>query len=412
MKKLEDAEVYLSWSKSKSVEVEDGKISSVTSGESMALAVRVVRNKRIGFAYATTTLENLERNVEELYKRAESLAKVSPEVPWWEGFPSSECKKIRGLFSEEIASKDLEFMLSLMKDTLRLIPKDVYFSSSFEISENLWFIANTEGTGYEERSTNVDLGIALARKEGGYMTKTLWDETSSHSKIPVPEELIEGMMDDVKKLKVKPRRVRGEKIVYFDPRAASQLLDFIAEMFSAEAIAKGESPLSGKLDEKVFSKHISMTDNPALPGGPASHGCDEEGVRTSPLTLVEEGTVKGLLTDLYWGYKLGTKGGRGFRPTPYSPPSPDYTNLTLHTGNAKEEGVRVLGLTGLHTASPETGYMSVILSPAFEDGEHVEATLSINVLELLGERVEGLGSRGRWVSSIFTPGILTRVTLS
>jgi PmbA protein len=275
-----------------------------------------------------------------------------------------------------------------------------------------WAIANTEGTAYSERVTEVSFSAALSRKEGGFMTKSVWDTISSHARVPKPEELLGKLIEEARMLKVRPKRINGERTVYLDPRAAYQLLDFLAEMFMADSVAKGESPLTNKLDEEVFSKMITLTDNPTLPGGPSSHGCDEEGVRGKPLPLIDHGKVSSYLADLYWGYKLGINGGRGFRPDPFSPPSPSYTNLTLHSGNAKPEGIVVTGLTGLHTASAETGYLSVVLSPAFEDGEHVEATLSANALDLFNELLLGVGSDGRWVSSVFTPGILVKAKLS
>jgi len=222
---------------------------------------------------------------------------------------------------------------------------------------------------------------------------------------------LEKLLEEAKMLKVRPKKIKGEKVLFFNPRATAQLLDFIGDAFSAETIARGESPLANKMGEEVFSKHITLSDNPLLPGGPSSHGCDEEGVKGRPLLIVDKGTFRAAVADLYWGYKLGVEGGRGYRQSPYSPPSPSYTNLTLHAGSANAEGILVLGLTGLHTASVETGDMSVILSPALEDGEHVEATLSVNVYELLRNGILGVGKEGRWVGSIYSPGLLLRAEL-
>ncbi|UXD22030.1 hypothetical protein IPA_01000 [Ignicoccus pacificus DSM 13166] len=411
VKGLEDAEVYVSHVLEKTVEVEDNRIVGASAGETFAVALRVERDKRIGFAYSTASKERLRRVVEELYERAQKVAALSPRVDWWEGFPSSKCSQVPGLFSEEVANKDLDFLEYLLRDIIGKVPESFSLSASMSLGLNIWAIANTEGTQYEESVSDVSLGMALSKKEGGYMSKSVWDVSTSHSKVPLPEEMFERLLEEANMLKIRPERVRGERVVYLDPRAVSQLLEFLSVMFAADTIAKGESPLSDKINERVFSKLITLSDNPLLPGGPSSHGCDEEGVRGKPLVLVDNGVVKSILSDLYWGYRLGTGGGRGYRPNPFSPPSPSYTNLTLHAGSSKPEGIKVLGLTGLHTASSETGDMSVVLSPAFEDGRHVEATMSVNVLDLLNEKLLGVTSEGRWVGSTYVPGVIVRVEL-
>ncbi len=412
IKNFEDAEIYFTKEIHRSVEVDDNNVVSASSGEEIGIAVRVVRDKRIGLASSTVSVDKLKDTVVYLYEIAQKVARSSPETPWWEGFPSSTCSPVPGLYSEEVAEKDLTFLNDLAKSTISLIPDGYSLSASFEVNVEEWGLVNTEGTEYFERVSEISLGIALAKKEGGYMSKSVYDTISSHSKIPIPEDVIQNLMEYAKKLKIRPKKVSGERVLYLHPVAVSQLLDFISEMFTADSIAKGESPIANKLGEEVFSDIITLSDNPLLPGGPASHGCDEEGVRGKAKVLVDGGVVKDVLPNLYWGYKLGVGGGRGYRPTYQSPPQPSYTNLTLHAGTSSPEGIEVLGLTGLHTASSETGYMSVVLSPAFDGDEHVEATLSVNVLELFGDKLIGVGKEGRWVGEIFTPGVIVRGHLS
>ncbi len=412
VKGLKDAEVYAITKRSMKASAEDSKLKDASTGEVLAVAVRVERNKRLGFHYTSLpSLEKLKEAVRSAYEAAERVAKVSEEVPWWKGFPSSKCSPLPGLYSSSLAHKDLDYVIGLVKRVLEGADESLSVMVGASLRVETWALANTEGVRYEEKETLVSLWVGAAKKVNGYMTKVAWDTFSSRSQDPEAEVLAERVFDEAKRLKHKPERISGEYLVYFDPRATSEILDFLMDAFMASEVARGHSPLAGKLGERVFNEQVTISDNPALPGGVASHGCDEEGVRAEPLILVDSGKVNAYLGDLYWGYKVGFV-GRGFREKPSTPPSPSYTNLALHTGKGAEGDVIVTGVTGLHTASSETGDMSVVLSPAWHKGEHVEAVLTVNVYDLFGELLEGVGKEGRWVDNIYTPGFSARVKLS
>jgi len=286
---------------------------------------------------------------------------------------------------------------------------NVMGSVGLEVGE--WVIANTEGGEYEERETRVEAFVAASKRVNGYLTKAVSDVYVSRSAPPEIENFAGKVFEEAKTLKLRPERVTGEYLVYFDPRAVAELLDFLAEAFYAHNVVRGKSPLSGRLGEQAFNEAFTLSDNPTLPGGPESHGCDEEAVKSEPQVLVDGGVVKAFLGDLYWGSKLGFV-GRGYRQSPVQPPSPSYTNLTLHARDGAEGEVVVAGLTGLHTATPETGDMSVVLSPAWKDGEHIEAVMNVNVYDLFGKLLEGIDKNGRWVGSVFAPGVAVRVKLT
>ncbi len=410
LKGLENAEVFLYTESKNEVEVDDNEVVGAKGGVIGAVAVRVERGKRLGLAASTFKADNLKKTIAELYEEAVKISRLSKEAPWWEGFPASKCMKVNGIYSPSLESVDL--------DQLKEVIDQIEFKEGYSVSAALsvssvhWAVANTEGTFYEEKVTDVSFDVGVSKKEGGYTSKGVWDSFTSHARLPEPSEIMERLWEEAKALRIRPKRIEGEKVLFLDPRASAELLDFLAEMFMADEVAKGQSPLGKLLNEEAFSEKLSLSDHPTLSGAPSSHGCDHEGVRGQPVTLIENGVVRNFLANLFWGYKLKIEKGRGFRASPFSRPEPSYTNLIVKTGNATEEGVKVLGLTGLHTANPETGYMSVVLSPAFYQGEHVEAVMSVNVLNLLNENLLDVGREGRWVGSIYTPGLLVRAKLT
>ena len=409
---LEDAEVYLFESKSSEGTIDNSRIKGVVFGVKRFLAVRAARDGRIGF-YSTTLGDgaDLTKVIREAYEKAVKLTKFAERVPWWPGFSSSRCSQPPGIYSEEIASKDVQDVYKIGKEILDLANDDLNVMGYVGFEVVRWAVANTEGGEYEETGTTAEIGVYASRRVNGMLTKSVGDFYVSRNRVPEASEIATKVYEEARKLVLKPRRISGEYSVYFDPRATAELLDFLAQAFYANNVVRGTSPLSGKLGEKVFNERVTISDNPSLPGGPETHACDEEASPSKPQTLVDNGKVTSFLGDLYWGSKVGFV-GRGYRGRPTLPPSPSYTNLALHAGEGAEGEVRVAGLTGLHTAVAETGDLSVVFSPAWVEDEHVEAVMNVNVYDLFGPLLEGVDKEGRWIGSIFTPGFSARVKLA
>lgn len=116
---LKDAEVYVSKYKVLRSEIDDSKLKWLSAGTESYVAVRVVRDGKVGF-YSTTLDETkgLRKVIEEAYERAEKVARVSKRVEWWPGFPSSRCSPLPGTFSKSLASKDLDFVIDMSKRML------------------------------------------------------------------------------------------------------------------------------------------------------------------------------------------------------------------------------------------------------------------------------------------------------
>lgn len=133
--------------------------------------------------------------------------------------------------------------------------------------------------------------------------------------------------------RMNPRKVKSQTApIYFEPRAGRQLLSAFASAISGAAITRGTSFLKDALNTQVFSKTITITDDPLMKRGLGSRPFDAEGIAATSHNFIENGTLTSWVLDTRSAnqLKLQTTGhaSRGLSSAPH----PSTTNLYLHAG--------------------------------------------------------------------------------
>jgi PmbA protein len=108
-------------------------------------------------------------------------------------------------------------------------------------------------------------------------------------------------------------RLRSRKIttrecpVLFESPLAAGLLGGFVQAVSGGSLYRKSSFLLDSMGKKVFADHVDIVEDPLVPRGKGSAAFDEEGVRTRPRKVVDEGTVAGYFLSSYSARKLGMK---------------------------------------------------------------------------------------------------------
>jgi PmbA protein len=206
-------------------------------------------------------------------------------------------------------------------------------------------------------------------------------------------------------------------VVFTANGVASSMVSSLLSAFNGKLVLEGASPLGNKLGETVFDKKLRLTDNPTLPYGPASRPCDDEGVASHVMSLIENGRVMNFFYDLQTAGLAGKastgsgRRGRGAMPSPSSSAiiiSPGETTFDEMIRDIKE-GLVVEQLMGASQGNTLGGDFSgnVLLGYKIENGTitgRVKDTMvSGNIYELLKD-IAAIGSESRWVGgSLNTP---------
>jgi PmbA protein len=417
----DEAEVFIIKSEGKGFSIEKNSVSSISGGVEKGIGIRVIKDKKLGFAFCTK-----EEKTQESINQALSLSKLGKESDFTLPEPKGT-QKIDKLSDEKIINFSSE---EALEGTMRIIESAANVDSDVLVSrgglgfgyEN-FVIANSKGLEVMDFGTEISAYIGTVLKKNGMSTG--FDSYSSR----VLDMDFEGIGKNGAEMAVKgqnAKKIEGKEMtVLFDPSAVSSLLEFItAPALYGEAIHKGESIYSNRLEEKVACEDISIIDDGALAGGLNSAVVDDEGVPSQCNELIKNGVLKGFLysqsTALEYKAKSTSSAMRTERLSSSrnykSPPMVRARNIVIE-GNTKkletlisevDEGVLVYEILGAHTSNPVSGDFSVNSSILFkiEKGEIAysvkSAMLGGNFHECLN-RISGIGDDYKLVSGGLTP---------
>ena len=161
--------------------------------------------------------------------------------------------------------------------------------------------------------------------------------------------------------------------VIFQGDTVGAIMFRLMEGVSGASIEQGISPLIDKLDQQVFSKEMTIEDDPTLDWEIDSVPFDAEGVATKKKTIIQEGILKNYIFDLHNAKKMGVEStGNGFRKTMFQkgfsiPVTPFSTNFIVKPGKTDEkemikdikQGVLIDMVIGMHSGNIVQGQYSM-----------------------------------------------------
>jgi PmbA protein len=90
-----------------------------------------------------------------------------------------------------------------------------------------------------------------------------------------------------------------------DSRVAGSLIGRLLSPANARRVQQGQSYWGDLVGEKAFSSALTIVDDPLIKRGFSSRHFDNEGISARAIPIVEDGVVKNLYVDTYYGRKTG-----------------------------------------------------------------------------------------------------------
>ena len=178
---------------------------------------------------------------------------------------------------------------------------------SFSAATSLRVLANSRGFTGALRSSYCGLSaVPIATGANGEMQRDGWSSSArTLTKLESPEQVgAEAARRTLRRLDA--RRVPTQRVpVVFAPELARSILGAMADAANGDAIYRGASFFSGKLDQQVATPSITLIDDGTLPGLFGSSPFDGEGLPTRRTVLIEKGILRSYLLNTYTGRKLG-----------------------------------------------------------------------------------------------------------
>lgn len=191
-----------------------------------------------------------------------------------------------------------------------------------------------------------------------------------------------------------------------DSRAAGSLIGRLLRPASARSVQQGQSFFADIGGKRVFGDKLTIVDDPLIPRGFGSRHFDAEGISAKYLPLIEDGAVRNLYVDTYYGRKSGMTPTTGSRSNIVVTPGEQSLDALL--GDVGE-GVYVTSWLG-GNADGTTGDFSLGLrGHLIENGKIGRPVGEMNVtgnLKDLFARLEALGNDVYPYSSTLSPSLV------
>jgi PmbA protein len=423
--KKQDAEnfdVFAVESRGITVEVKGGTVEKLRKRQSCGLAIRVVKDSRLGFAY---TNDLSEEGIRIAIECARENANYATEDEYTFSMPQKNALDFE-LFDPSFDSIPLEKKVELAKEleerVLSLDPriKRVRKASYGDAASTVYYY-NSNDHAFSYTTSNYSLSVLAAAEEGDssqigwdYQNKRFFAELNPAEVAAVAAE------NAVELLGAKPLKSMRVPVI-FKNAVFAELIEALSAAFLGTNVVRGKSLFSEKLGYEVASSALTVYDDPFQKDGTGSAPYDDEGVATRKKAVIDRGVLKNFLVDLYSAKKLGVNPtGNGIRSSVSALPTSGITNLVVERGALSFDGlvktpkevIVVTDAMGIHTINPISGEFSIGISGVYyREGERVAPftgmTVAGNVKELL-ENVTQVGSDAKWLGNVCSPSVLIK----
>lgn len=414
-KQTDAAELFWVTKQSTPVNFEANKLKEIQSRETSGIALRVIKDGKIGFSSTT--------NLDDLHVLIDNALTISPFGPAAKlEFPSKMSYKDLELFDpriSQVSSEDLALYGQRLIDKAINYWPEVSWDATISKTQVKVGVMNTNGCigEYEKSIFGMSLNGELIR---GTDMLFVWDGYSS-CKV---ESLIDGIITSVSgQLELATNTVPapvGDLPVLFTPEAvASVLLSPILAGLNGKSVLQGSSPLVNKLEEKIVDSRFSLTDDPLIGMAPGSRIFDDEGVASKKVPLLVKGVVTNFLYDLQTAAYANVETTASAERSLGTPPSPGSAMLVVDEGDTPKDeiiksidnGLLVHGLLGAGQGNMLGGDFkaNILLGYKIEGGKIVgrvkDTMISGNTYTALNNLID-ISNKAEWVGgSLLTPFI-------
>ena len=283
-------------------------------------------------------------------------------------------------------------------------------SATAGVQDGTTMSASVSSNGFsgEQSSTYCWLGSEVTLKDHGDKRAEDWFYAGAAHVADLPDPTSVGKTALERALSrldsAKGPTVKAAMVV--DSRAAAQLIGRLLRPANASSVQQGRSFWASIDGEKAFSDKLTIIDDPLIKRGLASRLYDREGISAQALPIVEQGVVRNIYVDTYYG-----------RKSKLSPTTGTPSNRVIATGSQSlaellagaGEGVYVTSWLGGNADSTTGDFSLGLRGHMIENGQVGrpvgEMNVTGNLKDLFG-RLEQVGNDPYPYSTTLAPSLV------
>ena len=348
--KADGCEINMSGSESGNIRYARNTVTTSGHRSNQTLVVQANFGKKSG----TATIDEFDdKSLEKVVKRAEELAKLSPESPEFMDPMSGQTYDDSLTFNESTANITPEYRAEVAaKSITPAAQKDVTAAGFFNDSSGFSAMLNSNGLFAYNKSTNIDFTVTMRTNDGtgsGWVTRD-FNDVNKFDAAEASQVAIEKALMSRNAKAIEP----GKYTVILEPAASVGLLGNMGNAFNARTADEGRSFMSKegggtKLGEKIVDERVNIWSDPLNIEVPTGTW-NGSGQPLKKMKWIENGVVKNLAYSRYWAKE------KGIDPVPFPP------NFIMQGGDASLEdlikdtkkGILVTRLWYIRGVDPQT----------------------------------------------------------
>jgi PmbA protein len=420
----EQLEAYAEEGRRTEVSALRGDVEGITFAEERGVGVRVIRDGRLGYAWAADPEPDEVRAAVAHARENAALAEPDaanglPDAEAFEAIPELFHAASAAVSTDDKVRRALALEASATSSDPRVTKVDLA-----QIGDAVSRIAIASTTGVDAAYERTDAWtVVVTLAVDGDETQTGFSFSIARGLDELDDEAIaeEAVTRAVRMLgAVKPATAKVP--VVLDPFAASSFLGVLAAALDADNVLKGRSLFAEMVGQTIGTEAFTLVDDGRLLAGPGASPFDAEGVPSGRTELFTRGRLNGFLHSTYTARRAGDgqrSTGNARRGGYKSAPGVGTSNFYAEAGERSAEdllagaegGVLIAEVSGVHSgANPISGEFSVgATGLRIEGGTPGEPLREMTIASTLPEMLAGIqavGSDLRFFSSVGTPSML------
>ena len=402
------ADLYFEYLSTTNITIDESIVKSATQGVTLGVGVRVISGEKTGYAYSD------DLSPERILQAAKVAARIASGPSKVDKTGLDEAPR-RNLYPVLAASSDasLAERVALVKraDRAARAADARIFQVTAVYADALKhvLVATSDGALSFDRQPMTRMNVsALARVgdgvpqqgysgAGGRVGLEYFEKISPES---ISEEAVRQAIVQLDAVEAPA----GEMTVVLGPGWPGILLhEAVGHGLEADFNRKGVSAFSGRVGQQVASPLCTVVDDGTMDSRRGSLNVDDEGVMSQQNVLIENGILRGYLTDKLSQRITGTKStGSGRRESYQHIPMPRMTNTFLLAGESDPQEIIQSVKKGLYCANFGGGQVDITSGNFVFDAtetyliEDGKVTRPVRGATLIGNGPEAL----KWVSMV------------
>ena len=378
----QDARVSLYSGSNSSLEVRNMKIDRLQQATECSLVIQLYVDGRFG-SFSTNRIDRKElesfikNGVDSTRYLAEDTARTLPDASLYYkgGQPDLELYDPK---AENVNPDDKVFLAmgtceEIMGKDERIISAEASYSDDTEFK----YMITSNGFEGESSASSFSLVSSVSIKgDGEARPSSYWYDSALFYDTLIKKGLGTKALERVIRKLGQKKVASGKYTMIVDNMNSARLLSPIMGALYGSAIQQKNSFLIDKLDQKIVSDKLFITDTPHIKRASGARYFDGEGVATKQMPVIEGGVLKTYFIDTYSANKMAT---------PQTISGPSIINLQMGDKDtdgliaATKKGILITGFNGGNSNSTTGDFSYGVEGFLIENGKLTQPISEMNI---------------------------------